>query len=142
METLLIVNLSIILVLIVGLSIYCIYQIIVNKNQKLTSLWENFQNCENNMRVTKNISDLKDEIKSLEEQNKQYDKQIKLLKEDIDFLNNHSLNLYAEQNDCWSEIERLNNELETIEKHIVETDKLNLAKFNKVATLFKGGKND
>lgn len=140
METLLIFDLIVVLAISVGLFCYCIYSFIKNKNEEeidpQNDIVEKLREHHNKFyALSSKLNELKREIKQISKNNKE-------LQEDLSFQNNHSLNLYAEQNDCWAEIERLSNEIETLRKHINDTDKINNGKFTAIANRLNGGKND
>ena len=76
-----------------------------------------------------NIEELKKIITSIDE-----------IKEQINFNDKQILNLYAEQNDMWAEIEKLNNELDLLRDYVVKSDKLNIQKFSCISNELKKGK--
>lgn len=138
METLLTINLVILMILTAFIISYFIYFIKSDIEEQSQS--DTYKDVL--VQYDEELSQLKSCVKDIQKQNLAYQKQIKSLTNEVSFLNNHCLNLYEEQNECWEQTEKLSNELETLRTHVVDNDKLNLSKFKNIASAIKVGKHD
>ena len=137
MEIVIMINLIVTSILLVLIGGYVVYMLFAEKQgNEFDNIDQQIADCENEIIV------LTAEINNLKKDLNKANKEIKSLIDELKFVNENLLNTYAEQNDMWAEIERLSNEQETLRNHTIENDKLNLAKFSKIANLLKGGKND